>query len=120
MSALESGKTVLCDRYFLSSCAYQADEVGLDTVIELNKPALELCPPDLTILLDLSPDIALSRVTGRGETEIYEKKSKLDRTREIYFEAIEKTNCRHIVVDASPDREVVFQIIVDEVMKLYR
>lgn len=120
LSLLESGTSVICDRYFLSSCAYQADEVGLDTVIELNKTALSICPPDLTVLLDLSPDTALSRITVRGKREIYEQKPKLERTRQIYFEALEKTNCNHIIIDASADRDSVAEKIIEAALKLYK
>ena len=55
--ALEAGKLVICDRYVHSSLAYQgvARGLGEEYVADINSFALENCPPDLTIFLDIPP-----------------------------------------------------------------
>ena len=64
--ALASGKTVLCDRYVTSTCAYQG-AAGYDPhrVIELAKYALDGLWPDITIVLDIDPETGFRRI-GRG------------------------------------------------------
>ena len=63
--------------------------------------------------MDIDPDIALRRVTGRDSngTDIFEKKSFLERVREIYFSI---TDERFVILngDAMPD-EILNSIIRD-------
>lgn len=80
--ALKAGKTVICDRFLLSTIVYQA---GLDEeqsqveminriikVLELNKPALwddesqEYILPDRTIYFDITPETMETRMMQRG------------------------------------------------------
>ncbi|PHR30554.1 MAG: dTMP kinase [Desulfotalea sp.] len=64
--ALASGKIVLCDRYFLSTVAYQgAIGFAIDELLSLNSFAPE---PDIAILLQASLDTGRKRITeNRGE-----------------------------------------------------
>lgn len=63
--ALEANKTVLCDRFISSTCAYQGSS-GYPTnqIIELGKFAVGDIWPDLTIIIDISVEHGLER-TGR-------------------------------------------------------
>ncbi len=64
--ALASGKIVLCDRYFLSTAAYQG-AAGLDPqmIIERNQFAPE---PDLAFIFEISAEESIRRIThSRGE-----------------------------------------------------
>ena len=73
--ALDAGKLVICDRYVDSSLAYQgfARGLGLEYVADINKKAFELCTPDLTVFLDISPDKAFERKHGADENDRMEK-----------------------------------------------
>src|SRR5574344_1409461 len=64
--ALNSGKTVICDRYIDSSFAYQAYArgLGLDFVKKINAYAIENAMPDITVFLDISPEEAFARKGG--------------------------------------------------------
>jgi len=64
--ALSSGKTVVCDRYVSSTCAYQG-AAGYDPhrVLELANYALNGLWPDATIILDVDPELGFGRI-GRG------------------------------------------------------
>ena len=86
LKKLEEGVTVLCDRYYFSSFAYNGGFVPLDWVIELNKPAVSLLRPDLTIFLDLSVEESMKRIARRGEPERYETADKQKRIRDRYFD----------------------------------
>jgi len=63
---LADGVTVLCDRYLLSSLAYQSIECDLEWVLALNQMARA---PDLTIFLDLDAKEALGRRADRHGPE---------------------------------------------------
>jgi dTMP kinase len=66
--ALEDGRVVIADRFFLSTYAYQIAGRGLPEteVTTANRFATGGLVPDLTILLRLSVDAALARTDGRG------------------------------------------------------
>ena len=61
--ALADGKTVLCDRFVTSTCAYQG-AAGFDAkrVIELARFAIGDCWPDLTIVLDVDAEEGFERI----------------------------------------------------------
>ena len=61
--ALERGAIVLCDRYHDSTIAYQgyARDISLDLLDAIWKYSRTTLQPDLTLLLDLSPEVGLQR-----------------------------------------------------------
>ncbi len=65
---LEAGKVVLCDRFADSTIVYQGYGRGLDTNIlrQLNEVAVDGLWPDLTMVLDIDPEIGLKRATLRN------------------------------------------------------
>lgn len=67
--ALEKGVDVITDRYLDSSVAYQGvgRGLGVTQVEELSLWAAEGLLPDLTVLLDLDPQIGLGRITGNPD-----------------------------------------------------
>src|SRR5205823_2619405 len=68
---LAAGEIVLCDRFIDSSVAYQgyARGLGRDTVAALNGFAAEGLIPDVTILLDLPPEVGLARQRNQNRME---------------------------------------------------
>lgn len=63
--AIEKGKTVLCDRFISSTCAYQGSSgYPLEKIIELGNFAIGDVWPNLTIIIDISVEEGLGR-TGR-------------------------------------------------------
>jgi len=66
--ALEAGKVVLCDRFADSTIVYQGYGRGLDTQVlkQLNEVAVDGLWPDLTIVLDIDPEIGLKRAMLRN------------------------------------------------------
>jgi dTMP kinase len=103
--ALARGCTVVCDRYFLSSVAYQGAR-GLDWEAILAESELAFPVPDRALVFELSPDAALARVRARGGTPepAFERLAYLRRVAAI-FAALERPYIRRI--DASAARDVV-------------
>jgi len=64
--ALQRGETVVSDRFSASTLAYQGHGRGLDLglLAELNRFATAGLAPDLTVLLDVSPECARMRLGG--------------------------------------------------------
>ena len=104
---LSEGTTVLCDRFYLSSFAYNGGLVPLEWVIALNTPAMELLTPDLTVYLDVPPEEGMKRVARRGEYERYETLERQKAIRAKYFELFERFGSReHIaVVESGSNKE---------------
>ncbi len=73
--ALKQGKLVICDRYVYSSLAYQgyARGLGVKFIEGINKTALDDCPPNMTVFLDISPAEAFNRKHGADENDRMEQ-----------------------------------------------
>lgn len=102
--ALKRGTWVLCDRYVDSSVAYQGGgrELGVERVKMLVQAMGELyVRPDLTILLDLPPDMIRERLADRTLDRFEsEDRSFFERIRQTYL-ALAEEDARISVVDAS-------------------
>ncbi len=73
--ALAQGKTVISDRFFDSTYAYQGNAFGIaDEVIdEVRKTTIGDFQPDITFLVDVPLELAFKRIEGRVENNRYEK-----------------------------------------------
>jgi dTMP kinase len=78
--ALAAGQVVLCDRYFLSTAAYQGAR-GLDAEAILAAGEREFPLPRLVLLLELDAALALARVASRGGPgePVFERREFLER-----------------------------------------
>jgi dTMP kinase len=72
---LATGALVLCDRYTASTVAYQGYGRGLGQTLikEINQIATGGLEPDLTLWLDLDPEIGLARAQARGTRDRIEQ-----------------------------------------------
>jgi len=105
---LEEGYTVICDRYYFSSYAYQGTHLDMDWVIEANSLSADILRPDLNIFIDVSPDTSMKRVNrSRPSTELYETVENLANVRKKFFEAFEKLKDQEVIFitegNRSPD-----------------
>ncbi|SCX14638.1 dTMP kinase [Candidatus Aquiluna sp. UB-MaderosW2red] len=101
--SLTQGKTVLSDRYFDSSVAYQgaARDLEVDEVKNISLWAVDHLMPDLTILLDLPADQAILRRNKKGtEPDRLEREEVafFERARDEYLRRAEEP--RFLVIDA--------------------
>lgn len=106
---------VVCDRYYYSTIAFQAAQ-GLDMgmLIELNK---EFLRPEAAFILDIGPEAALERIKHR-EKEKFEKLEFMKELRKRFLELPELLKDNIKIIDASKDKEDVFNDIKKEVDKL--
>jgi len=118
LDLLSKGNTVLCDRYYLSSYAYQGLNCDIDWVIEVNRKARELARPDLHIFLDLPCEISMERVKNRGETEIFEQLEQQKRIRDNFYMLFEKLKDEEniLIIDASRSPEEIAKEIRSKVL----
>ncbi len=90
LKKLEEGYTVITDRYYFSSYAYQGTHMDLDWVIQANSLSADLLRPDLNIFIDISPEVSMKRINdGRNSVELYETLDNLKIVREKYTEAFD-------------------------------
>ena len=119
----EEGFTVISDRYYYSSLAYQGSVLGFDKVAALNLDNDKIKTPDICVFLDLSPEKSLERIGNRGEaTEIYENYEYLTKTRAMFFDVFEKLRARGeniAIIDASLSVEEVAESVLSEVLKIF-
>ncbi len=90
LKKLEEGYTVITDRYYFSSYAYQSPHMDLNWVIEANSLSANLLRPDLNIYIDISPELSIERLNkGRTSIELYETLENLQNVRDKYFEVMD-------------------------------
>ncbi len=123
INIIKSGKTVLTDRFYFSSYAYQSADIPMDDIIFYNKITADILKPDINIFIDVPVSLALKRISeGRTVREIYETEERLAVTRENYFKAFEK--CRDsekiVTVNGESSEEEISDKIYEIVKKLYR
>jgi len=118
--ALEEGKVVICDRFTYSTLVYQGYGRGLELsfVETVNNVATGNLKPDLTILLDISPDEGLARKRSLRDRFELEDLSFHRRVREGYLRMVAAESERWLVIDASLPKAKVAGIIWDRVSKL--
>ncbi|MFM2153676.1 MAG: thymidylate kinase [Pseudomonadota bacterium] len=99
-----SGVTVVCDRYVLSSIAYQGQELDPAFVRAINTKAT---PPDVTLYVRVTPETALQRRSGRhlGD-ELYEKLETQRRVAARYDAAAEAERETHRVVTIDGEQSI--------------
>jgi dTMP kinase len=66
--ALDRGEMVICDRYYHASMAYQGYGRGipLDFIQKLTNLVCHPFRPDITLLLDIEPEVGLARARARN------------------------------------------------------
>ncbi len=105
---LKAGVNVICDRYLMSSLAYQGLDLSDIWVENLNKYAPS---PDKTIFIDVHEDIAESRRHKRGEDpEFFDDLKFQKNVRQRYLSLVKKLNVE--VVNGDGNEKDVFESIL--------
>lgn len=103
--SLAAGTIVITDRYIDSTIAYQAAgrEFDPETIGALSRWATSGLIPNLTVVLDIDPEVASERMHGRDESNYLDGESQLfhQRVRQTYLAQAAKEPDRYVVVDAS-------------------
>jgi len=114
LKMLSEGYTVITDRYYLSSYAYQSPHLDLDWVIKANSLSAELRRPDLNIYIDITPELSIERLNkGRTSVELYETLENLQLVRQKYLKVIELLKQEERIFSTDGDR--THEAIADEI-----
>lgn len=106
--ALAAGRVVLSDRYALSTEAYQMAGRGLDPALVRagNQAATGGLWPDLTLILDLSPELGLARQVAAGKRQDRLDRESADFHRRVmdFYLAVQGRGVRHLDGRLPPDQ----------------
>ncbi len=115
---LEAGTHVVCDRYRLSSYAYQGASLGQEWVRSLNNRSIA---PDVTFFIDVPPEVSQSRIEKRGNyVELYETDERLRPVYANYLRLIEQARSEGeniITVDGKQSVEEVAAAILQHMLE---
>jgi len=117
LPAIAKGEIVLCDRFMDSTTVYQgvARQIDIQAVATINRFAVGEARPDLTILIDLPPEVGMARVHARGDGELdrieQEAIEFFQAVRAGYLKLAESEPKRFLVLDGSASVEVLEQQI---------
>lgn len=112
--ALSDGINVICDRYYLSSFAYQGSELPLEWIISLNSESRKALKPDITFFIDVLPETSLNRIkAGRESFEIYENIQRLTAVRKNYIKLTKRFSDEEqiAVLDGNRTPDEIFEDI---------
>ncbi len=118
LPALAAGQIVLCDRYVLSSLAYQGASLPMDWVEAVNACAVS---PDLTLFVGVAPEVAARRRKARGgAAELFEADEAQRRIAKQYLAAIRRREKheRIVHIDGEQGIEAVTAASLVQIRKL--
>jgi len=115
--ALNSGKNVICDRFYDSTYAYQgiAHNLGIDEMEKLKKIIIGNIEPDVTFVLDIDPKVGLKRSLDRPNQENRFESYNIDfhnKIRSAFLEIAKKNKNRCVVIDASLNEQKINNLII--------
>jgi dTMP kinase len=122
--ALKERTTVLCDRFFDATVAYQGYGRGLnvESLLEICLMATHRIAPELTFLLDLSPEISRARVAARGDADRLEREDVEfhTRVRDGYLALAARFSNRYVVLDATLPPQALATAAIEELRRRKR
>jgi dTMP kinase len=132
--ALAAGRVVVSDRYLLANIVYQGSAGGLleEEIALVGMVATSGLLPDLTLVLDIAPDVAAARVTAARDRIEERPLFYRERVRAGYLAAARgeigadgegSAGCPFypapiVLIDASRDPETVFEQVKREVERV--
>lgn len=120
--ALRNKKVVVADRFAHSSLAYQGcgRELGIDTVQLLNDFATDKVYPDIVFFIDVSVDIAMSRIKNTQKDRIErEERDFWEKIRDCYIE-LAKKEAHFVIINGERDPESIHRDIVSSFENFYK
>ena len=113
--ALSDRKIVVMDRYFLSTAAYQSDNIPWQEILEMNR---EFAPePDIIIIVDWPPEMAMELLAKRGSALTNaENESRLLQVRKRYLEMASADSGNYKVIEEIAYVEDVADEILDTLL----
>ncbi|MEV1070521.1 dTMP kinase [Micromonospora parva] len=121
LDMLRADVVVVSDRYYFSSYAYHASSMSVEWVVEANAVASSTRRADLTVFLDVTPELALDRLgRGRSTKQRYETAEHLVEVRAAYKSAFERYGKDETIVclDGGQDVDTLGKLIWESVAPL--
>jgi dTMP kinase len=116
LPALENGAIVVCDRYVLSSLAYQGISLPMEWVQDINAFAAS---PDVTLFLGVPPSVAARRRAQRGgDKELFDDDEKQEEIARQYDDAIALREKREPIVRL--DGSLPIEKITEQALEVIR
>ena len=121
--AISDGKIVICDRFIDSTLAYQCTNNNKlqEFYFKMSRPLIKNLEPSLTILLDITPNKALERISKRKENNRYDNKDI-----NFYFNVrksynnLAKNNSRIYKLNALDDKIILSEKIQNLIANLIK
>ncbi len=109
--ALNSGKHVICDRYYDSTLAYQgaARDLNRQVIDTLTDFATYSTSPDITFLLDITVEESMNRIAGRGKDRMEQEPDTFHKkVRKEFLKLATEFKNRYIILDGTKSVEDIF------------
>jgi dTMP kinase len=118
--ALDRGAVVVSDRYVDSSIAYQSGGRRLpeSDVRRMSALATSGLRPDLTVLLDLPPEVGLARLSGPGDRIEAEELEFHRRVCRTFLALASQSRRRYLVVDATTSADRIHEVVMARTLQL--
>jgi dTMP kinase len=113
--ALNEGKLVIGNRYYAVNVAYSKVE-WRQKFLKINKMVVK--KPDLVIIIDTPPKVAIERMNKRGDPDIFDQLETMKKCREGYLWYAKNSGDKCVLVDGTGTKEEVFNRILIEINKL--
>jgi dTMP kinase len=112
---LSEGHFVVSTRYYFSSYAYHGDGEDFELVRSLNT---HFPQPDLTIYLDVTVEVAITRLRARARLDAYENEVKLTRVRRNYERVFSEYAGNLLRISGEQPEQTIHGTVLDDVLRL--
>ena len=112
--ALSEGKIVIGNRYYPVNVAYSGEE-WRKNFLDINQMVVDR--PDLVLIIDVSPEVAIERMNKRGDHDIFDQTDTMERCRNGYKWYVENSGDDCVIINGEGTKEEVFNKILEEINK---
>lgn len=120
---LKQGYVVICDRFYDSSLVYQGllKKISFEDIMILKRMTIGDLEPDLTLILDVNPEISIQRLSVRNLIhDEYDSmtQEKHNLIREGFLQIADIFSFRSVVINAAGSEKAVFSRIMKSIEKI--
>lgn len=112
--ALLAGKMVIGNRYYPVNVAYSAPE-WREKFLKINQMVVD--KPDLVLIIDTPPEMAIERMNKRGDPDIFDKLETMEKCREGFEWYAKNSGDECVLIDGTGTKEEVFERVLLEIKK---